>query len=589
MKKLPELDFSPQANMLHLLKSAKEITTLGVTSPKQPVSSILPPTSGLLEFMTGGKGNNLAPKDAIYNNTNTMLSNRHKEPLNNILLPGQCALSLADAQPGVPGSGGTGGGGSGGGDSGVPASKSRALWKKSVETLRQNQGPTKNSPPSSASVFESHATMKSQRYLPEDLPARSDVSDCSGRMDLQKQHKVKDTLRKRNRLPRDLSDVELSALPSQAREQSNHNAQIYSQNSQSSQIYTIDSVDQEHGLHYPDIFNEHRDNKHRPSSSSEQQPILQLNSNLFPQAHEPDVMQNATTAAKEKKYNTYGKPGGVGLGPAVTTPAQDHRQTHCRSCLSKFSSYSGLYTMRPPQYRCDACLHSANLYDISEDQFLHPNVGAIRGGSVDRSFCAFLPHPNASFMAYLPQSDQEGEGLISHYQNEGIYIHRQHSYENLPQKNSSRRVSLQDSTPHTNLHTSTMVPDKLPKSQSAQLNHTLASVGVSGLGIGRRSKSMYPGHPTENPFLQTLRDDQRLAHGRSATDIYKQLVPLTLSPVVDSKGLGIGVATPDLFYPEHVMPYVALSPVGTFPAPRAMSAGGTRRVYKRMPSIESDV
>ncbi|XP_034156285.1 glutamate receptor ionotropic, NMDA 2A isoform X2 [Pangasianodon hypophthalmus] len=586
MKKLPELDFSPQANMLHLLKSAKEITTLGVTSPKRPVSSLLPPTPGLLELVSGSKGNNLAPKDAIYNNTNTMLANRHKEPLNNTLLPGQCALSLADAQSGVAGSGGTGGGG---GESGLPASKSRALWKKSVETLRQNQGPTKNSPPPSGPVFEPHATMKSQRYLPEDLPACSDMSDCSGRMDLQKQHKVKETLRKRNRLPRDLSDVELSALPGQACQQSNHSAQIYSQNSQSSQIYTIDSVDQEHGLHYPDIFNEHRDNKHRPPSSSEQQPILQLNSNLFPQAHEPDVMQNATTAAKEKKYNTYGKPGGVGLSPAVTTAAQDHRQTHCRSCLSKFSGYSGLYTMRPPQYRCEACLHSANLYDISEDQFLHPNVGAIRGGSVDRSFCAFLPHPNASFTAYLPQSDQEGEGLISHYQNEGIYIHRQHSYENLPQKNSSRRVSLQDNTPHTNLHTSTMVPDKLPKSQSAQFNHTLASVGVSGLGIGRRSKSMYPARPTENPFLQTLRDDQRLAHGRSSTDIYKQLVPLTLSPVVDGKGLGIGVATPDLFYPEHVMPYVALSPVGTFPAPRAMSAGGARRVYKRMPSIESDV
>ncbi|KAI5090270.1 glutamate receptor ionotropic, NMDA 2A isoform X1 [Silurus meridionalis] len=601
LKKHPELDFSPQANMLHLLKSAKEITTLGVTSPKQPVASILPPTTGLLELMTGGKGNNLPPKDAIYNNINTMIANRHKDPLNNTLLPGQCALTLANAQSGVPGSvgiggggggaggAGVGGGGGGGDDSGLPASKSRALWKKSVETVRQNQGPTKNSPPSSAPVYEPHATMKSQRYLPEDLPACSDMSDCSGRMDLQKQHKVKDTLRKRNRLPRDLSDVELSALPSQASLQNNHGSQIYSQNSQSSQIYTIDSVDQEHGLHYPDIFNEHRDNKHRPPSSSEQQPILQLNSNLFPPSHEPDVMQNATTVAKEKKFNTYGKSGGIGLNPSVTIPAQDHRQTHCRSCLSKFSGYSGLYTMRAPQYRCEACLHSANLYDISEDQFLHPNIGAIRGGSVDRSFCAFLPHPNASFTAYLPQSDQDGDGLISHYQNEGIYIHRQHSYENLPQKNLSRRVSLQDSTPHTNLHTSTMVPDKLSKSQSTQLNHTLASVGVSGLGIGRRSKSMYPAQPTENPFLQTLRDDQRLAHGRSATDIYKQLVPLTLSPVVDSKGPGIGVATPDLFYPEHVMPYVALSPVGTFPAQRAMSAGGARRVYKRMPSIESDV
>ncbi|XDV14581.1 hypothetical protein PO909_014814 [Leuciscus waleckii] len=512
MKKAPELGFSPQANMLHLLKSAKEITTLGVTSPKRPVSSILPPTQGLLEIMGGGKGNNLTQKNMPYSNTSTMLSNRHKEPLNNTLLPGQRALSLTDSQPGVAGNGGSGGGGE---TTRPPASKPRALWKKSVETLRQNPEPGGNSPPSAPQPTET-LPMKSQRYLPEDAPARSDMSDCSGRVDLQKQHKLKETVRKRNRLPRDLSDVELSTLRSQPSQQSNHSAQIYSQSSQGSQIYTIDSIDQEHGLHYPDIFNDHRDTKHRPPSSSEQQPILQLNS-----------------------------------GPAST---QDPRQTHCRSCLSKVSSYSGLYTVRSPQYRCDACLHSGNLYDISEDQFLHPDG---RG------------------TAYLPQSDQEGDGLISHYQNEGVII-RQHSYENLPQKSNSRRVSLQDSTPYANMPS------------SVHLNHTLGSVGVSGLGIGRRSKSMYPARPTENPFLQTLRDDQRLAHGRSSTDIYKQLVPLTLGQA-DGNMLGVGMVTPDLYYPEHVMPYVAPPPVGTYTAPRAMSAGGARRIYKRMPSIESDV
>ncbi|XP_062866476.1 glutamate receptor ionotropic, NMDA 2A [Trichomycterus rosablanca] len=590
MKKLPVLDFSPQANMLHLLKSAKEITTLGVTSPKRPVTSMLPHSPGILDFMTGNKGNNLTPKDVLYNNTNPMLVNRLKEPLNNVLLPGQRALPQPDPQANVAGSSGTGGSG----DSAiVPASKTRALWKKSVETLRQTQEPNDDSPPSVAppSVFEPLAAMKSQRYLPEDLPARSDVSDSSGRVDLQKQHKVKETLRKRNRLPRDMSDVELSTLHSQASQQSNHSNQVYSQSSQGSQIYTIDSVDQEHGMHYPDIFSEHRDNKHHPPPSSEQQPIIQLNSNALPQTQEPDVMQNPSAASKEKKYNTYGKPGGVGISHGGTGSTQDHRQTHCRSCLSKFSNYSGLYTMRPPQYRCEACLHSANLYDISEDQLLHPNMGHIRGGSVDRSFCAFLPHPNTSFTAYLPQSDQEGDGIITHYQDEGAFVHRQHSYENLPQKNSSRRVSLQDSTPYANLHTSTMIPDKLPKSQSAHLNHTLAGVGVgvTELGIGRRTKSMYPARPTENPFLQTLRDDQRLAHGRSATDIYKQLVPLTLNPITDGKGLGMAVVTPDLYYTEQIMPYVAPLPLGSYPAPRAMSAGGARRVYKRMPSIESDV
>ncbi|XP_076846168.1 glutamate receptor ionotropic, NMDA 2A [Brachyhypopomus gauderio] len=590
LKKPPELDFSPQANMLHLLKSAKEITTLGVTSPKRPVSSVLPHNSGLLELMSGNKGNSLTQKDVGYSNSNTTLANRHKETLNNALLPGQRTFSITDAQsgPGMPGDTGTGGSDT----SRAPASKSRALWKKSVETLRQNQGPTDDSPPSVAPPMEPRATMKSQRYLPEDPPVRSDMSDCSGRVDLQKQHKVKETLRKRNRLPRDASEVELSTLRSQASQQSSHSGQIYSQSSQGSQIYTIDSAEQEHGMHYPDIFSEHRDSKHRPPSSSEQQPILQLNSTLLSQAHEPDVMQT-TTATKEKKYNTFSKPGGTGLSPGGTGVAgQDHRQTHCRSCLSKVSSYSGLYTVRSPQYRCDACLHSGHLYDISEDHFLHPNAGVcgIRVGSVDRNFPAFLAQPDASFTAYLPQSDQEGDGLISHYQNEGVIIHRQQSYENLPQRNPSRRVSLQDSSPYANMPASTLIPDKPPKSQqTTHLNHTLAGVGVSGLGIGQRSKSMYPGRPTENPFLQTLRDDQRLAHGRSSTDIYKQLVPLTLGQVADGKGLSIGVATPDVYYPEHVMPYVAPPPVGTYPTPRAMSAGGARRIYKRMPSIESDV
>uniref|UniRef100_A0A8C2H9N8 Glutamate receptor n=1 Tax=Cyprinus carpio TaxID=7962 RepID=A0A8C2H9N8_CYPCA len=499
MKKTPELGFSPQANMLHLLKSAKEITTLGVTSPKRPVSSILRPTTGLLEFMDGAKGNNLAQKNTPYSNTSTMLSNRHKEPLNNTLLPGQRALSLTDAQPGVAGNGGSVGGGE---TAQPPASKPRALWKKSVETLQKNQGPGDNSPPSVPQPTET-LPMKSQRYLPEDAPARSDISDCSGRVDLQKQHKLKETLRKRNRLPRDLSDMELSTLRSQ------------------------------------------------PSHCLLSQP---------------------------------GGAGSITGGPGST---QDPRQTHCRSCLSKVSSYSGLYTVRSPQYRCDACLHSGNLYDICEDQFLHPDGRGTGGGSVDRVFSPFLPQPDASFTAYLPQSDQEGDGLISHYQNEGVII-RQHSYENLPQKSSSRRVSLQDNTPYANVPSATLIPDKPPKNQPVHLNHTLAGVGVSGLGIGRRSKSMYPARPTENPFLQTLRDDQRLAHGRSSTDIYKQLVPLTLGQA-DGNVLGLGMPTPELYYSEHVMPYVAPPPVATYTAPRAMSAGGARRVYKRMPSIESDV
>ncbi|XP_028827814.1 LOW QUALITY PROTEIN: glutamate receptor ionotropic, NMDA 2A [Denticeps clupeoides] len=632
-KKPPELDFSPQANMLHLLKSAKEITNLGgggskLTSPNRPTSTgLLPHTTGLLELMGGGaKANSLVPKDPVYSNTGSLLSNRHKDLLNNAtLLSGQRTLSISNA----PHSSASGGDGAGTDSSSrnSTASKPRALWKKSVETLRQGPVPgpgDDTSPITSAPPLEPRLQMKSQRYLPEEAPPRPDLSsdmEAKGHM-----NKAKETLRKRSRLPRDLSDLDISTLRSQQSGsiQSNHSGnhgahhQMISQSSQGSQggVYTINSsLDQDQpGLHYPDIFSDHH-HKNRSGEppppqqqqQQQQQPVLQLNSSLLlspphsqDQPH-PDVM--AAAAAKEKKYNTYSKPGassGLGSGgPAGTGgplgTSQDHRQTHCRSCLSKVSSYSGLYTVRSPQYRCDACLHSANLYDISEDHFLHPEPQGGLAAPQAGAFSSYIPAPDSpSFMAYLPQSDlshaQEGDGLISHYlpQSEGL-VHRQHSYENLPQKAGSRRVSLQDSGgPYANLQSldgggGGKATQQAATPVSPHLNHTLAGVGVSGLGVGRRSKSLYPDRPTENPFLQTSRDDQRLAHGRSSTDIYKQLVPLTL---------GSHPLNSNLLYSEHVMPYVApppATPTATYPAPRAMSAGGARRVYKRMPSIESDV
>uniref|UniRef100_A0AAY4CHI3 Glutamate receptor n=1 Tax=Denticeps clupeoides TaxID=299321 RepID=A0AAY4CHI3_9TELE len=446
-KKPPELDFSPQANMLHLLKSAKEITNLGgggskLTSPNRPTSTgLLPHTTGLLELMGGGaKANSLVPKDPVYSNTGSLLSNRHKDLLNNAtLLSGQRTLSISNA----PHSSASGGDGAGTDSSSrnSTASKPRALWKKSVETLRQGPVPgpgDDTSPITSAPPLEPRLQMKSQRYLPEEAPPRPDLSsdmEAKGHM-----NKAKETLRKRSRLPRDLSDLDISTL-----------------------------------------------------------------------------------RTKEKKYNTYSKPGassGLGSGgPAGTGgplgTSQDHRQTHCRSCLSKVSSYSGLYTVRSPQYRCDACLHSANLYDISEDHFLHPEPQGGLAAPQAGAFSSYIPAPDSpSFMAYLPQSDlshaQEGDGLISHYlpQSEGL-VHRQHSYENLPQKAGSRRVSLQDSGgPYANLQSldgggGGKATQQAATPVSPHLNHTLAGVGVSGLGVGRRSKSLYPDRPTENPFLQT--------------------------------------------------------------------------------------
>ncbi|XP_062373922.1 glutamate receptor ionotropic, NMDA 2A [Sardina pilchardus] len=676
LKKPPELGFSPQQNMLHLLKSAKELVPGRQGNHHPNVLPTPPPGLGILQIMGAAKSHSqgaAAGKDTVYSNTGSLLSNRLKEPLNNAaLLPGQRALSMTDAPHNLIGGGG---GGGGAGDKGVSngasrnpapaASKPRALWKKSVETLRQGAGPGGEDTPSatppittaaavsmataplqSAASLESRLPMKSQRYLPEDAPDLSTLegkghggngAPGGGGNNNNKQAKEAPSLRKRGRLPRDLSDLELSTLRSQQSGsiQSNHTTSgtlhhLFSQSSQGSGVFTIDSslasLDHEPAaLHFPDLFSDHhhhRDNGTKGPPSLGPQPILQLNSSLLssPPPH-PDVM--ATAAAKDKKYNTYGKPGlgGASDRGGVGGGVGGGAQTHCRSCLSRLGGvsggvgggvggggYSGLYTVRSPPLRCDACLHSASLYDISEDQLTHPNDPQ----PPPPPQMPQMPQ-SPSFTAYLPQNDpsaQEGGGLISHFQTEEP-IRRQHSYENLPGQSGPRRVSLQEASPYANL-------PPMPSSSSCSSGAppgglaAAAMAGVSGLGVGRRSKSLYPLCPSENPFLQTLRDDRRLAHGRSSTDIYKQLVPLTLGV-----GGGVGTATSspspspshhhlhhhhhgaallasELFYPsEHLMPYVAPPPplqqAASYPAPRAMSAGGARRVYKRMPSIESDV
>lgn len=61
-KKAPELDFSPQANMLHLLKSAKSVAL----SPKRNTVLLQP---SLLDVMSG--------KGSATGTTNTMYFNHH--------------------------------------------------------------------------------------------------------------------------------------------------------------------------------------------------------------------------------------------------------------------------------------------------------------------------------------------------------------------------------------------------------------------------------------------------------------------------------------------------------------------------------
>uniref|UniRef100_A0A8K9X893 Glutamate receptor n=1 Tax=Oncorhynchus mykiss TaxID=8022 RepID=A0A8K9X893_ONCMY len=579
-KKPPELDFSPQANMLHLLKSAKKIT-LSSSSPKRSPALLQP---GIINMMKGNSVVSLSPKGqgGLYSNTSTLQGflGRHKDLLNNSSpgpYPGKPKphpLSLNDVEvsvtadngkPHPPGPAG-------------PASKPRALWKKSVETLKQGpiplSGPAGGPAPGSAgsASVPGHATMKSQRYLPED-PPHSDISECSSRppsymesdlggprMGMGGFKPPKDGLKKRPK--------------------------IYSIDSDQSSLHSAPLYQRDSLQEPPDVTHTHSDLRHSHSehSNAVDDSILQLSASLLHHSHSADADLHSL---KDKKYSTY-------------KHTRSQRQTHCRSCLGKLSGYSGLYTVRSPQNRCDACIHLGNLYDISEDQ-LH-ELGLVGEGD------GLVSH-------YLPPAGTSPPG--SHLSTQ---LSRQPSYENVPEKQQQRRgggreaerqqsqfrgfslpdrdnsrdnnsFGLLEDSPYANVLT--MRSDR-PYS-SSPLNHSLDPVLPLPLPLPRRSKSLYPDRPSHNPFLQA----QRLAHGRSATDLYKQLVPLAMT-------LGNHHGHPhanhqEFFYPvaseTAVMSYVmappavaAQQPIGYVTAPRASSAGGNRpRLYRRMPSIESDV
>uniref|UniRef100_A0AAZ3S7R3 Glutamate receptor n=1 Tax=Oncorhynchus tshawytscha TaxID=74940 RepID=A0AAZ3S7R3_ONCTS len=557
-KKPPELDFSPQANMLHLLKSAKKIT-LSSSSPKRSPALLQP---GIMNMMKGNSVVSLSPKGqgGLYSNTSTLQGflGRHKDLLNNSSpgpYPGkpkphpfslndvEVSVTADNGKPHPPGPAG-------------PASKPRALWKKSVETLKQGpiplSGPAGGPAPGSAgsASVPGHATMKSQRYLPED-PPHSDISECSSR-------------------------PPPTWNPIWGDQASLHSAPLYQR----------DSLQEP-----PDVTHTHSDLRHSHSehSNTGDTSVLQLSASLLHHSHSADADLHSL---KDKKYSTYKHTNGSYDAPG------GQRQTHCRSCLGKLSGYSGLYTVRSPQNRCDACIHLGNLYDISEDQLQYQTYSQAHAHSPNtHSPHAHSPHhthPHSGgdmFTHYLPQSELglvgEGDGLVSHY----LPPFRGFS---LPDRDNSRdnnSFGLLEDSPYANVLT--MRSDR-PYS-SSPLNHSLDPVLPLPLPLPRRSKSLYPDRPSHNPFLQA----QRLAHGRSATDLYKQLVPLAMT-------LGNHHGHPhgnhqEFFYPvaseTAVMSYVmappavaAQQPIGYVTAPRASSAGGNRpRLYRRMPSIESDV
>ena len=588
-KKSPDLDFSPQANMLKLIKSAKQMTNMTnlnssrINSPKR--ADFMHSSGPMLMDMMGDKGSfvytdnrSYAPKEMIYSDSSdfqTFLANRHKDHLNNYVFQGQHPLTLNEANPNKVEV-------TVNAEATQTSSKPRALWKKSVETLRQSQGSAAPDP----MPPDSRLTMKSQRYLPEEA-AHSDISDCSSRGtsykdpdNNQKHLKPKDNLKKRSmtsKYPRDCSEVELSYLKSKQVGQTRE------------KIYTIDS-DRELSLHsdslhyresrglsedldYPEMYSDHNDNYRTPD-----QPIIHLNCSPL---HHTDT---ELVPSQENKYNQYTKY--YSLKEKNVTPQETndrYKQTHCRSCLSKMPNYPPHYTVRSPYNRCEACLHMGNLYDISEDQMLQETANP----SVQ---------PNKMFTQYWSQTD----GPHADTKNR-LRLSRQHSYDNILDKpkdvdpgRPARSISLKekdrclDDSAYANIFSDKQ--DKLFGSKSMLFSHNLEEI--------KRSKSLYPDHPTENPFFHSLRDDQRLVHGRSSSDIYKQLAPIKSWSSDNNQRSSVKSTTSycsrddrtpnDKYFSEQVMPYVA-NKTSAYTTPRVLNSCSNRRVYKKMPSIESDV
>ncbi|KAG8014631.1 Glutamate receptor ionotropic [Nibea albiflora] len=252
------------------------------------------------------------------------------------------------------------------------------------------------------------------------------------------------------------------------------------------------------------------------------------------------------------------------------------------------------------------------------------------------------------FTHYLPQSELglvgEGDGLVSHFEPspsspspiptsssaQHLQLSRQHSYENvlpdgIPERQSQqqhthmRGLSLPDRDRERELtldegayaNVLTMRSDRpfssrSPPSPSPSHHHSLDTP----MPLPRRSKSLFPDRPSHNPFLQsapgtTQRDPSpqavtRIPQRSSAHELYKQRMPLSLtlgnhgSHHNNQHG---GHVDQQVFYPQqeppvvaYMVPPAASQPMSYVTAPRASSAGGNRpRLYRRMPSIESDV
>lgn len=251
------------------------------------------------------------------------------------------------------------------------------------------------------------------------------------------------------------------------------------------------------------------------------------------------------------------------------------------------------------------------------------------------------------FTHYHPQSELglvgEGDGLVNPFEPSPpppsamptsssaphLQLSRQPSYENmlpdgtperqaaphahlrglsLPDRDREREMTL-DEGAYANVLTMRSdrpFSSRSPPSPSPSHHHSLDTP----VPLPRRSKSLFPDRPAQNPFLQsapgtTHRDPSpqavtRLPQRSSAHELYQQRMPTALTlgnhggHHANQHG---GHVEQQVFYPQqepplvaYMVPPAASQPMSYVTAPRVSSAGGNRpRLYRRMPSIESDV
>ncbi|NXM39289.1 NMDE1 protein, partial [Gymnorhina tibicen] len=582
-KKSPDFSLTnSQTNMLKLLRTAKNMTNINpsrIDSPKRTADFIQ--RGSLIMDMVMDKGNlvfadnrSFQTKDNFFGDNiselQTLPGNRHKDNLNNYVFQGQHPLTLNESNPNTVEVAVT--------TEAKVNSRPRQLWRKSVESLRQDsvrQG--QGSQRENGSEENRQLSLKSQRYLPEEI-VHSDVSETSSRatchMEAEtnnKHHKTKDNFKKRtvaSKYPKDCSEVELTYLKTK-------------QGSPRDKIYTIDG-DKEPGfrldtpqfienivlpetVEFPDVYQDHNDSFRKAEQA-----------NRTPSHNEDSLPNNDQYKLYAKHYTL--KEKNTSLGDMNDRYRQN--STHCRSCLSNMPTYAGHYTTRSP-YKCDACLRMGNLYDIEEDQMLQDTT-------------------NLSLPEEIYERTWSQSSALQYHRKNKLRISRQHSFDNIADKSReidigrpSRSISLKErekflqSSPYASMFS---VPSsKLLSNKASLLTHALED--------SKRSKSLYAVHSDDNPFLHSYRDDQHLSLRRSPADLYKHSLPTRgrndnylRSSIQSTASYSSrdGRIHNDMYISEHVLPYVA-NRNSLYSTPRVLNSCSNTRVYKKRPSIESDV